>query len=64
MGSTWLARRTVCSPAISVASSGRPWAVLQTACTMFPRSYRANWKSSYLDHTMAKRTSDQPVIAE
>ena len=29
----------------SVISSGRPWAVLHTACTMFPRSKRASWKS-------------------
>ena len=44
-GSTWPPRRTICSPvAPCVTSSGRPCAVLQTACTMFPRSNRPSRK--------------------
>ena len=44
-GSTCAASRTICSPvAPSVISSGRPFAVLQTACTMFPRSNRPSRK--------------------
>ncbi len=40
-GSTWLPSRVISSPvAPCVVSSARPSAVLQTACTMFPRSKR------------------------
>ena len=44
-GSTCPPRRTTCSPVVLwVTSSGRPCAVLQTACTMFPRSKRPSRK--------------------
>ena len=62
MGSTWLASRAACSPVPWVISSGCPCAVLQTACTMFPRSKRGSWKVSYAVRTVAKNATDHTTI--
>ena len=60
--------RTTCSPVEpSVISSRRPCVVLQTACTMFPRSKRPSRKFAYAPRTIANRatvhTSAAPQIA-
>ena len=48
IGSTWAPSRVNWRPSVSVVSSGRPWAVLHTAWTMFPTSKRpvqkARWR--------------------
>ena len=64
IGSTCCPTRVNCSPVTpSVTSSTWPFALLQTAWVMFPRSYRASLKSSKRSRIAANSTTDQTSIA-